>query len=485
MIFVLLLSVLTACSTEPDQKDTPQITPEAVQETDAGKTEAESPKSAEETVPEQTEQIEQPEEEDLYRYLSDADSGSYTPLYFPKPKQPEILYYVNKAGKSSYEKIMLASMQGITAKERACIWIGGNGGSYDEWLFQIEEDFNVEVMEMFTVYDLLEEVIDSFEGYILYDLSDGTSLNVATSLSGIYRAIMVDYRIEDQIKEYGLECVLDVRGLDDQWLYDNYKDKFGQGEDLLNDQIMLEQRANENDERYYTLRDYAIFCNMATVYQSTSDLMASFLDKLEDDSILLGWGDGEKYGEDKLGIIAAENGVMRVASDWASNLTVLSAFYPDGNFLQQTETDPETLVTENKHYVTFIWTDGDNIQWTNLNFGHHPTYWASSSRGKLDMGWGINNLLYEVAPTTMEYYYETASNTEEGKDYFVVGPHFAYAEYFHPTLPEWTEHLNTLMGKTGLKYVQINEIMTMRFRREAFDDYTEHENIHGLFYLEY
>ena len=432
-----------------------------------------------------TEMLKPQSDDEPFQYLSREDSIMYQSIYFPKPVQPDMLYLINKGHLSNYEKVMLASMQGITAKDKPCIWLTGTGDSYSLWLNRIIKEFNIETTTVTSVYTLLEKVADSINGYLLYDLSDGTSLNVATSLSGLNRAIMVDYRIEDTVKAMGFECIMDVRGLDDQWLYDNYKDKFGQGEDLLNDRIMLEQRALENDERYYTLRDYAIFCNMATVYQSTSDLMDTFLQLIKDDSILLGWGDGDKYGEDNLGIIAAKNGIMRVASDWASNLTVLSAFYPAGDIKQFTETNPDTLVTENKHYVTFIWTDGDNIQWTNGSFADRTAYWAAESRGKLNMGWGINNLLYEVAPTTLEYYYETAANTEEGKDYFVVGPHFAYATYYSNTLPVWTEHLNELMGKSGLKYVQINEIMTMRRMKEAFDDYTEHDNIHGLFYLEY
>ncbi len=425
-------------------------------------------------------------QEEPYRYLSSDSSSSYEPLYFPKPKQPDLLYVVDKQNLTNYEKILLASLQGITAKDKPCIWISGNGESYDMWLQQIQNEFGVKLSPQTSAYDVLDKVSDSATGYILYDLSDGTSLNVATSLAGIYRAFLVDKRIEQSIKDMGYTCVLDTCGLDDQWLYDNYKDKFGQGDKLLNNKIMLEQRALENDERYYTLRDYAIFCNMATVYQSTSPLMDSFLQLQEDDSILLGWGDGDTYGEDNLGIIAAKNGTMRVASDWASNLTVLSAFYPDDVFPQKTETNPETLETENKHYVTFIWTDGDNIQWTCLNFANDTAFWSSESRGKFNLGWGINNLLYEVAPTTLEYYYRTAADNENGKDYFVVGPHYAYAKSFYPTLPKWTEHLNTLMGKTGLKYVQVIEPDdTIQNQTEAFDDYTEHENIHGLFYLDY
>ena len=406
-------------------------------------------------------------------------------LFFPKPAEPDHLYVIHRDGLSNHEKIMLSSMQGITAKDKACIYIGGNE-NYTLWLEDLKETRNVPTEEINDVYELLEKVSDSIKGYILYDLTDGTSLNVATSLAGINRAIMVDQHIEEKIKEMGFELIMDVRGLDDQWLFDNYADKFGQGEDLLNDELILEQRALENDERYFLLRDYAIFCNMATIYQGVTPLKTAFLEKLKDNSIIIGWGDGDKFGESELGTIAAQNGVMQVASDWMANLSTFAAFDPIEKVIpQKTETDPETVVAEDYHYVTFIWTDGDNIQWTTGDFAMNTKYWASESRGKYNMGWGINNLLYEAAPNTLEYYYKTASNTENAKDYFVVGPHYAYATEFRDTLPQWTEDLNTLMGKTGLKYVQINELNTLALFREAFDDYTEHENIHGIFYLEY
>ena len=408
----------------------------------------------------------------------------YRPHYFPKPAQPDMLYVIPRAGLSNYEKILLCSMQGVTAKEKPCIWIDMNNPNYAIWLGRIKEDLKIPTEDITSVYELLEKTAASYAGYILYDLSDGTSLNTATSLAGLRRAVMADVHIAEKLDSMGLKMIADVRGLDDKWLYDNYSGLFGQSEDKLNSRIMLEQRALENDERYFTLRDYAIFCNMATVYQSVSPLMDDFLTLLEDDSILLGWGDGDGCGEDNLGIIAARNGVMRVSSDWAANLSVLAAVYPERDFTQFTGCGDD-IAAENKHYVTFIWTDGDNIQWTNGDFACRNTFWASKSRGKFNLGWGISNLLYEAAPTTLDYYYETAANNENGKDYFVVGPHFAYAKYFRDTLPVWTENLDMLMRKTGLKYVQINEIMTMCDLPEAFDDYTEHEGIEGLFYLEY
>ncbi len=416
--------------------------------------------------------------------LEFADS-EYNPIYFPKPEEPDFLYTVDRGPFSNYEKIMLASMQGVTAKDKPCIYIVMNE-NYRLWLDEMVEKRGIQTEEVTDLYFLLDKVSDSINGYILYDLADNTSLNVATSLAGINRAILVDYHIEEAVKAMGFECIMDVRGCDDRWLYDNYKDQFGYGEDKLNNTIILEQRALEHDERNFLLRDYAIFCNMACIYQSDSPLKDDILNCLEDDGILLGWGNGDIVSESDLGSAAARNGLMQVASDWHSNLSVLSALKPlDEIIKQQTSTDPETLETENVHYVTFIWTDGDNIQWTSGDFATNPKYWASESRGEQSIGWGINNMLYEAAPSTLEYFYETAANNENAKDYFVVGPHFAYATQYKETLNEWTYNLNILMGKTDLKYVQINELETLERFPKAFDDYTEHENIHGLFYLEY
>ena len=407
------------------------------------------------------------------------------PRYFPKPDEPDFLYTIDRGPLTNYEKIMLASMQGVTAKDKPCIYILEND-SYRLWLDRIVADKGIVTENENDVYALLSKVAESINGYILYDLADNTSLNVATSLAGINRAILVDYHIEETIKSMGFECIMDVRGLDDRWLYNNYKDKFGQGEDLLNDEFILEQRALEYDDRNFLLRDYAIFCNMACIYQSDSPLKDAFLKKLKNDSAIIGWGDGDKVGESELGTIAAINGVMQIASDWHANLSVLSSIRPKEEIIKQhTATDPEKLETENVHYVTFIWSDGDNIQWTSGSFPNNPTFWASASRGRYNIGWGINQLLYEAAPTTVEYFYETAANNENGKDYFVVGPHYAYATKYEKTLNDWTYNLNVLMGKTDLKYVMINELDTMNVFPEAFDEYTEHENIHGLFYLEY
>ena len=421
-------------------------------------------------------------------YTPDDGQANYKGVYFPKPKQPEFLYVISRNSMSEHEKIMVASMQGVTAKTQPCIWIEGASKSGSIWLNDMKERFGVKTESVSTAWDLLGKVKSQFEGYILYDLTDKTSLNAATSMAGPYKAIVVDKSIESKVKDSGLQKIFDTTGKTDQWLYNQFKDKFGEGERDISRQVLLEQRGQPGDERNFTLRDYSIFCNAATIFQGATPLMSDFLKLLKKPSILLGWADDEIWGENQQGEVAVKDGVLRVASDWATNISVTSAFYPKGNIPQLTETKPEELkAEENVHYVTFIWTDGDNIQWLLGDFPVNTTFWGSPSRGKFNMGWGMNSLMYEAAPTALEYFYKTAANQPQGKDYFVLGPNFAYAADFNKdSFPEYVKNMSDFMGKTGLKYAQVNETGQLLDKDEkALDIYTEQKNIHGLFYLDY
>ena len=45
-----------------------------------------------------------------------ADERGY--YYFPKPEEPDFLYTIDRWQLSNHERILLASMQGITAKDK-------------------------------------------------------------------------------------------------------------------------------------------------------------------------------------------------------------------------------------------------------------------------------------------------------------------------------------------------------------------------------
>ena len=407
-------------------------------------------------------------------------------FYFKKPVQPGHLYLIDIESAGEYERVMLASLQGITAKKVPCIWLLSKNASHAIWLNEIIKKFNVSTETMDSPWDLLARLKGQVAGYILYELGDEKSLNAATTLAGVKKAVLIDRSIEDKAVAAGLRKVFDASGLGDEWTYEEAQGKMGYGENEYSRQVLLEQRASPGDARSYTLRDYAVFCNAVTCHQGATKLMSDFVKLLDKQAICLGWGEyakGGEWTECGMGSIAAKEGVLRIASDWAFNLTVMSAFPPVCRQMKQKPISCKDG-NGNAHTVTIMWTDGDNIQWM-LNGFNDEKFWRSRSRGKFNLGWGINNVLYEAAPTALEYYYDTASRTDQGCDYFVMGPQFAYALDWMDNLPEYVRRLNESMRASGLEYALLNELCTLEKKPELIDLYTSQPDIKGLFYFEY
>ena len=420
-------------------------------------------------------------------YYKPGDGNSaYQPVYFKKPVQPDFLYVIEYQNMTTIEGTMIASLQGITAKTKPVIYINQRNYSHNFWLEDIKERFHVRTESVSSAWRLLDKLKNQVNGYILYDLNDGTSLNVAASLAGIYRGVMVDVSIQSRAVAAGLPLLADVRGLNDTWTFNQQIVK-----DNMSKKVALEQLTTPGDGRTVALKDYAIFCNAITFYQNgTSSKMKEILNSMEKDSVLLGWS--ETTAENVQTAAANNCGFTRVASDWALNLTVFAAFYRDSDFSQKLSVNPAAMVTENKHYVTIIMTDGDNIQWTLDDFLRNPSFWNAQSRGSFHMGFGINNFMYEVAPTVMDYYYKSASNTASASDFFVLGPHLNYIDSFLPNdaRTKYIKNISDFMGKTGLRYMYMNDFGLMDSLWEAtnrsnFKPYTDMTNIDGIFYVEY
>lgn len=71
-----------------------------------------------------------------------------------------------------------------------------------------------------------------------------------------------------------------------------------------------------------------------------------------------------------------------------------------------------------KHTVTFLMTDGDNVQWLLGPFASGAAWYGSPNRGKVSLGWTVSPALAELAPSVLAYFYEHAN---PGVDEFVAG----------------------------------------------------------------
>jgi hypothetical protein len=260
-----------------------------------------------------------------------------------------------------------------------------------------------------------------------------------------------------------------VRDKDDRWVFETYWPR-------LRHDVAVEQRADIPER----LRDYVTMAGTLAFFDGNSEFRADVVDALDDDGTVIGWGDASA-GEDAFIRVNSATGVKALPADHARNLSVLSGIYEDRLTqhvsAQAPDPDPDA------HYVTFLITDGDNIQWALGDFPTDPRWFGSPRRGEVDLGWGISPSLIDLAPSVMRWFYD-----QSRKDRWVVGP--SGGGYMYPSrypaaaLDKHTATLARAMGRADLSVAQIIDFDAFKNTR-LWSSYLKRPEIDGLIYLEY
>lgn len=202
--------------------------------------------------------------------------------------------------------------------------------------------------------------------------------------------------------------------------------------------------SSEQKEPYGYLRDYAV-ANKAMVFWLDSNvpeqkaLFEKIMSDVKPGTPYLGWFSNDVDGEFSGTEVTSNHGVYVLAADWFSNLTVFSG----------TKVNPvkakaaKTPKLENKIYVTYTFSEGDNFQY---NQHRMRILWDDPSRGQVPLNWTSSPLLYDGAPAMLNYYRETATDN----DLLIAGP--SGAGYFYPNA--WPAASFTAFLKQSYSYME-------------------------------
>jgi hypothetical protein len=306
------------------------------------------------------------------------------------------------------------------------------------------------------VWDLIDRYKKTglIKGYILYrrDTSAGElndhrpqidcSVNVATSLSGLLGGLIVDERLESEAKAHGLSLLVDARDKTQTWCFGAYRDKF-------NRQMLCAQ-----DPKKPHVRDLAIAQRAFTFYGG-DEILEQALEWLEPLSPILGWNGGDEFRTTQL---TTFYGHIQTATDWCMNLPVLMAGSRQKMLPKLPSLDPRTIDwTDRRHAVSFVGTDGDNVQWLEGNFFRDPSYWANPERGKFPFGWSCCFAhLTQICPTAIDY----ALRTRTPNDSFIEwGGGYYYPDQFGSKRANGRELLAAQARRTWNLMKQTNTTM--------------------------
>lgn len=307
-------------------------------------------------------------------------------------------------------QMMVQSVAGLAAKAvnegrgSELVWVNNGAGDLEKWYARLLVTRpDLKVTDGVGPWELVDRFAKRgvIKGYLLYrrDQSRGEinayrtgmncSVNVATSLAGLLDGILVEEELESEAKAHGLKLLLDVREKSQSWCFQTYRDQF-------NRRMLCTQ-----DPRKPHSRDLAIAQKAFTVYGQDEPTPAA-MQWLEPLSPILGWNGGDEFAATDL---SSRFGHIQTATDWCLNLPVLMAGTERGGLTKVKDFDPRTIDwNDSRSAVTFIDTDGDNVQWLQGNFFHHGSYWGNLERGKIPFGWSTCFAhLAQLGPQAVEH----------------------------------------------------------------------------------
>ena len=320
------------------------------------------------------------------------------------------------------------------------------------------------------VYDIVNKYADEIDGVVLYSAAQkkrtSDIVNLACTVAAINHAIPmtesdykewtkngVDLPVVEDLTAYNFKSRLEVY----QTLYDDYWDE-------CEKRILIVQSPGNEQ-----LRDLGRACRLATMSCTSTDkqeldLMKKFMRDMEPgESILIGWNGQER----ELMTAAASCGLSCVPADFFS---APSLFAQDLDVVVNLV--PDMPVLENKIYIAFYFSDGDNIQYC-MNAMREYYDNSSSARGKVAVNWTISPALVDIAPDMMNYYYSRATENDcfvcgpSGMGYTMpmntwgpnVGDNFKNEDYF----TAYVNMTNRYLQKSGLRAVTIwDNLSTMQ-----------------------
>lgn len=256
--------------------------------------------------------------------------------------------------------------------------------------------------EYIDLYDLIKMTSKYFNGIVTYKLDcEDVGINMAAMLCAKYDYLGVPDKILNKV--ISISNLKVVRNMNDIKGSRAYRQKmiFEEVKNKLNKNGLVHQVITKNNF-LIVLRDFAIKNRFACIYTSENEEDLEFrkevLSYLKPVSPIYGWNDNE------ISFIKciSQYGHYALPSDWCSNLSYFQE--KNKNIIKQEA--KSSAIKSNKHYLSIVVSDGDNIQWLSRNFATTSTF-GCRERSKLDykVTWTISPSIYALCPDVLDIIY--------------------------------------------------------------------------------
>lgn len=398
---------------------------------------------------------------------------------FDKIEPDEKLYAVTIPSLSRNERYVLECLQGLVNKDKVRFMLVQS--SIELTYLKKIEPYVKEIITTdsegagFTFESVIKFFSDYItdKGFVLYRDSDfAEGLNTACNYATVKGWLAVPVELKETVEKCGLKMVKDIS--EDEYDYKFLKKFFNEykGEFSSKGIVHIKTAA-------VGLRDFAIQQGLYICYTGADKdgrrFLKKVLNKTAENGIVLGWCEDEKHFVKFI----SKLGYSIIPSDHSHNLSVLNSFDCETENIQTTSSitpDPD------KHYISLIFSDGDNVQW--MTNGYSEYYRGQNIERDYPITWGIPNTCRDICSAT---YNTILSAYRHNGDCFMAGPSgIGYAlpsSYEEKSMNRYTTLSASAMLKSNLRVACIlddkpNAFAKALFTRK-FDYYSRFDNIDG------
>lgn len=345
------------------------------------------------------------------------------------------------------EMTLFASLKGVVNATQPRIF-SYEGDAFAEGPYTWLESLGLAWDEHTDNWAVLEKYRGEVAGLIVYDPAQPHTVNLATTLAGRERALVVGPALLPRLTAppFAFPIIEDLRGRFAstaavyQYLYDEVWP-------TLTHRLVLGLSPAHHRAG---LREYAVAIGAAVIWldpnvAGESAMLDLFLSSLAPGAAYMGWWPEEAPGVDR----ASRHGIPTVASDYATNLTVHGGMPRD---VRVTRIPPKPIL-EDKIYVAFILSDGDNLQYVEHLM---RKLWNNPDRGKVPIGWTVSPVMLDAMPGALDFYHATSTPG----DNLISGPSgwgYGYPNVWidQPSLERFATVTDDYALRAGLRVVTV------------------------------
>jgi MYXO-CTERM domain-containing protein len=372
---------------------------------------------------------------------------------FPSPETTQDLIILGAGSATSDDELVLfASLKGIVNATRPRIF-SYEGDAFaegkDAWL----KSFGLAWTEQTDKWALLTKYRSEIKGLVVYDTAQPDTMNLATTIAGREKALVAAPSLLPRLlaSPYGFAIIKDLRG--------QFASKLAVYQSLSSDlwPSLTHRVVIGLSPAFHkaSLREYAVATGAAVIWldpnvTGESELLDVFLSSMGPGTVYMGWWPEEGPGVER----ASRHGIATVASDYATNLT-LHGGMPRTVHVKPIGPKP---ILQNKLYVAFILSDGDNLQYVEHLM---RKLWNDAGRGQVPMGWTVSPAMLDAMPGALDFYYTTGTNN----DALISGPSgwgYGYPNYWpnQSLLDQFVAKSDDYAKRAGLRVVTVWNTIT-------------------------